>query len=118
MKEQFIQLMDGTRLEAKINFGTLYYLQECGADALAKKMQYRQKKGKKPSNTDMMQFSAKVVYATLRSNGRMVTFDEALQLMPPDLSELQVIVDMYQEHIENLKKKQQAKQNMRMMQQK
>ena len=28
MKEHFIDLTDGTRLEIKVNFGTLYFLQK------------------------------------------------------------------------------------------
>lgn len=118
MNEQFIKLTDGTRLEAKISFATLYHLQKCGAQQLANKIKKQEKKGRNPSDSDTMEFAAKVIYATLRSNGRKVTFDEALELMPPDVEELQLIVDSYQEEMEKLKKKQIAKKSMQMMQQK
>lgn len=118
MQEQFITLTDGTRLEVKINFGTLYYLQQCKADGLAKKIERRRKQGKKDSPDDVMKFAAKVIYATLRSNGRKVTFDEALELMPPFLDELELVIDVYNEYVQKLKKKQKAKQNMKKFQSK
>lgn len=118
MQEQFINLTDGTRLEVKINFGTLYYLQQCKADELGKKIERRRKQGKKDLPDDMMNFAAKVIYATLRSNGQKVTFDEALALMPPFLDELEPVIDVYNEYVEKLKKKQKAKRDMRKFQSK
>lgn len=118
MTGHFINLTDGSRLEVKINFGTLYYLQQCKADELAKKIERRRKKGKKDLPDDVMEFAAKVIYATLRSNGQKVTFDEALELMPPFLDELEMVIDVYNEYIEKLKKKQKAKQNMKKFQSK
>ena len=40
MTEHFIDLTDGTRLDIKVNFGTLYYLQKTrGFNKLAKKIE-------------------------------------------------------------------------------
>lgn len=115
MKEHFVQLTDGTRLEVKINFGTMYYLQKCGANSLAKKIEKMQKKKRQPSERDMMEFAAKVIYAVLRSNGKTVTFDEAMSLMPTDLEEMQEMVYAYQEELEKVKKKQDSKEKMKKM---
>lgn len=42
MKEEFIELTDGTRLQVRINFGTLYYLQKCkGFYAKTKKVEQK-----------------------------------------------------------------------------
>lgn len=118
MKEQFIELTDGSRLAAKINFGTLYYLNQSGADQLAKKIDKKQKRKQKISDRENMEFAAKVVYAILRSNGKEVTFDEAMMLMPPDEEAIQKIIDVYSEEMERRKKKQKAKAQMKRFAQK
>ena len=44
MKEHFIDLTDGTRLEIKVNFGTLYFLQKCkGFYRISKKVEKAEK---------------------------------------------------------------------------
>ena len=101
-KSQFVDLTDGTRLEVKMNFGTMYYLDDAGGTRLAQKIQKLNDKGKEIPVSDNMRFAAKLIYAMLRSNGKKVTFDEALELTPPDPSQLLEIA-----------KKQQAKANMR-----
>lgn len=118
MKERFIDLQDGTRLEVKINFGTLYYMQEIGANNLAKKIDKLKKQNKKVSDTDSMRIAAKIIYAVLRSNGKKVTFDEALMLMPIDTEEIKELVEAYTEEINRIKKKQEAQKNMKRMAQK
>lgn len=110
---KMITLTDGTTIEAKMNFGTIYYLDQIGGSKLAQKMQKLDDDGKEVPLTDSMKFAAKLVYAVLRSNGRKVTFDEALTLTPPDPTELLEIVEAYQKEVEKVKKKQQAKVNMR-----
>lgn len=113
MKENFIELTDGTRLSAKVNFGTLYYLSQSGGNALARKIEKKQKKKQKPSEFEQMEFTAKIVYAILRSNGREVTFDEALALMPPDIDNMRKIIDVYEEEVKKLKKKRESKKQMK-----
>lgn len=118
MKGQLIELTDGTRMEVKVNFGTLYYLQKIGGTRLAKSMDKKQKKQQKLSDDEQMTFAAKVIYAILRSNGKQVTFDEALMLMPSDTESIKKIVDVYSEELERVKKKEATKAQMKTFTQK
>lgn len=113
MKEQLIELTDGSRMNVKVNFGTIYYLTQIGGNILAKKIEKKQNKNQKISEFEQMEFVAKVVYAILRSNGREVTFDEALALMPPDVDNMKKIIDAYEEEVKKLKKKQESKKQMK-----
>ena len=113
MGGQFVELTDGSRIEVKINFGTLYYLQQIGGYALARHIEKKQKQKKKVSEEAGMEFAAKIIYAVLRSNGKEVTFDEALSLMPPDTSSISQVIEAYEKELEVRKKKQEAKQKMK-----
>lgn len=113
MNGHFVNLTDGTRIEVKLNFGTLYHLQKCGASKLAKKIEKKQKNKQDPSEFEKMEFAAKVIYAVLRSNGKKVTFDEALELMPPDPEEMGTLVEAYQKEVEKIKKKEESKRAMK-----
>nr|DAI70339.1 MAG TPA: hypothetical protein [Caudoviricetes sp.] len=110
---KIIKLTDGTTIEAKMNFGTIYYLDQVGGSKLAQRMQKLDDEGKEIPINDSMKFAAKLIYAMLRSNGKKVTFDEALSLTPPDPTDLLEIAEDYQKEVEKIKKKQQAKANMR-----
>ena len=90
---KIIKLTDGTTIEAKMNFGTIFYLDQIG----------------KATDSDKMNFAAKLIYAMVRSNGRKVTFDEALQLVPPDPTELLEVVEAYQKEVDKIKKKRNRK---------
>lgn len=113
MNGGFVNLLDGTRLEVKFNFGTLYYLQEAGGNRLAEKIQEKADKDIKPGDMEMMRFIAKLIYAMLRSNGRKVTFDEALSLVPPDPTEMLEVIEAYQEKMDKIKKKETVRENMK-----
>lgn len=110
---KIIELTDGTKLEVKMNFGTIYYMEQAGGSRIAERMQKLDDKGKKIPTSDSMKFAAKLIYAMLRSNGKKVTFDEALALTPPDPTELLEVVEAYQEEVEKIKKKQKAKMDMK-----
>ena len=97
--ENFINLLDGTRIEAKFNFGTLYYLEQSGGSKLAERLEEKEKRGEIP--TDM------------RSNGKKVTEDEAMSLVPPDTEEIENIVRIFETELEKHKKKESAKANMK-----
>ncbi|WP_461809831.1 hypothetical protein [Faecalimonas sp.] len=116
--DNFITLTDGTRLEVKINFGTIYYLTQCGGSKLMKKIQRKQDKKCTITDFEQMELSAKIIYAILRSNGKKVTFDEALELVPPDVEDLQKIIDAFEKHLEKSKKKETSKKNMKVIYQK
>lgn len=117
MKEYFVDLMDGTRLEIKVNFGTIYYLQKTkGFYRLIKKAKKAEKKEKEtnesrnPLNeTECMELAADLVYAILRSNGRSVSFDEALSLVPPDTDSVKEAIEGFQAKYEEYAKKKRAK---------
>ena len=80
MKENFIDLTDGTRLSVRVNFGTIYYLQkQKGFYRIQKKAE---KNKKKLTEEESFELAAYVIYAILRSNGKTVGFDEALSLVP------------------------------------
>ena len=114
MKEHFIDLTDGTRLQIKLNFGTIYYLQKCkGFYRISKKVENAEKKGipqeKALTGTESFDMAAMIIYAVLRSNGRPVKFDEALSLVPPDTKDLTEMLNGFQEEWDRYNKKKQAK---------
>lgn len=111
-KGKMIRLTDGTVIEAKMNFGTIYYLDQIGGAKLGQKISKLEKNGK-AADHDKMTFAAKLIYAMVRSNGRKVTFDEALQLVPPDPSELLEVVNAYQDELNKIKKKEASKIQMK-----
>ena len=118
MNGQIIDLTDGTRLEVKVNFGTLYHMQKCGGADLARRLSKKQKKKQRITDNENMEFSAKVIYALLRSNGKQITFDEALELMPSDTDSITSVVKAYNAELERIKKKEDAKKAMKMISQK
>lgn len=113
MNGQFVELTDGSRIEVKVNFGTLYHLQQIGGYDIMRRVEKKQRKKKRPSESECMEFAAKIVYALLRSNGKDVTFDEALSLMPPDMSSINTVIEAYEKEVDKRKKKQESKQRMK-----
>lgn len=113
MGGQFVELTDGSRIEVKMNFGTLYYLQQIGGYELARRIEKKQKQKKRVGERESMEFAAKIVYAILRSNGKEVTFDEALSLMSPDTTSINLVIEAYEKELDKRKKKQESKQKMK-----
>lgn len=110
MKEHFIDLTNGERLTIKVNFGTIYYLQKtAGFNKLAKKAD----DPKSMTDEESMDVAADLIYAILRSNGKDVTFDEALQLVPPDTDSIEYMLKGFQSEYEKYSKKKRAKGPMR-----
>ena len=108
MKTDIIHLTDGTTLRVNVNFGTLYYMNKTG---LTKKM--RKIGNRKPSEDESMEISAQIIYVLMRSNGKDVTFDEAICLVPADTEEIQNIFTEFTDKLKEYKKKQDAKQRMK-----
>lgn len=107
MKGHFIDLMDGTRLVIKVNFGTIYYMQkQKGYYRLAKKAEKNPESLTEQESFDM---AANIIYAMIRSNGRSVTFDEALALVPPDTKDIGRVLKAFRKEYEAYSKKKQAK---------
>lgn len=91
MDEKVIHLTDGTTVSAKVNFATLYYLQKEGLGNLSSKHLEH------ASVTEKTELSARMIYVLLRSNGRNVTFDEALVLCPMDVSEGSEVAEVFRD---------------------
>jgi len=104
MTEHFVCLNDGSRLEIKVSFATLYYMSKTKIDKLTKK--------KKLTDNETMELAANLIYVILRSNGRTVNFDEALALTPIDTEEIEKMVNEFAGKMEDYKKKEDAKRNM------
>ena len=106
MKGHLVRLTDGTNLEVKVNFGTIYYLQKIKRFSRAAKKVEKKQKLTDSENLDM---AADIIYALLRSNGKKVGFDEAISLVPPDPEEIEKVLTAFQEEYEDYSKKKQAK---------
>ena len=98
MDEKLITLTDGTKLEVKVNFLTLYMIQKNG---LAKIL--TGKKENELSEDENMEAAAKLIHVILRSNGLKVDEEEAMLLTPMDPKEIRLLF------VEKYKKKEQAK---------
>lgn len=115
---KIVHLTDGTELEVKVNFATIYYMQKIGLDKLIKKLDKTDKNGKKAklSGGDSAEVAARMIYVILRSNGRKVEdLDDAMQLVPPDTDEIELLFEDFNEKMEKYKKKEKTKDSMNQM---
>jgi len=106
MKDHLINLTDGTRLAVNVNFGTLYWFQKAKVSefvGLEKEL----------TDEEKIEQAARVIYAILRSNGKNVTFDEALILVPIDTEEIKKLFNEFKFKMEKYKKKEKSKEYMR-----
>lgn len=116
MDEKVIHLTDGTTISVKVNFATLYYLQKEGfGDLSSKSLEHA-------TTEEKVELSARMIYVLLRSNGRNVTFDEALVLVPMDVSEGSEVAEVFRDfssklsdYAEKQRKKAEAQNNMKQM---
>lgn len=104
MNEHFINLTDGTRLDIKVNFATLYYIKKSGVEKLLSK--------KRATDEDKMEMAAKLIHVILRSNGKNVSFEEAICLVPMDEDEIEILFEEFGKKVEDYKKKENAKKSM------
>nr|DAY95883.1 MAG TPA: hypothetical protein [Caudoviricetes sp.] len=102
MHEKLITLTDGTKLEVKVNFMTLYLVQKTGLEKMLNKK-------KKLSDAENMEAAAKLIYIILRSNGMKVDEEEAMILTPMDPDEIKELFEEFGQRVEKYKKKEQAK---------
>ncbi|WP_075679133.1 hypothetical protein [Roseburia sp. 831b] len=107
MDEKAIHLTDGTVLDVKVNFATLYYMNKMKLQNFIEKEDM--------TDDENMEVAARLIYVILRSNGRNVTMDEAMILTPMDIDDIKEVFDEFGEKVKTLKKKQQAKQDMKKM---
>lgn len=104
MDEKIITLTDGTKLEVKVNFMTLYLIQKHGLDKVINKKEAL-------SEDENMEAAAKLIYIILRSNGLKVDEDEALILTPMDPEVIRELFDEFGKKVEKYKKKEATKKN-------
>lgn len=104
MDSKDIVLTDGTLLNIKVNFYTLYLIKETKLDVLQTKV------SKKP-NDEMLQveMAGLLIYVILRSNGKMVTKEEAMMLCPLDTESIKELMQEFSKKLEALKKKEDMK---------
>lgn len=105
MKHRSIRLTDGSNLKININFGTLYYIKKEHLDGLMAKEDL--------SEDEEFELTAKLIYVILRSNGRTVTFDEALMLCPLGTNEIKDMLTEFKNQLNDYKKKEAARKQMK-----
>lgn len=103
MDEKIITLTDGTKLEVKVNFMTLYLIQKHGLDKVINKEAL--------SEDENMEAAAKLIYIILRSNGLKVDEDEALILTPMDPEVIRELFAEFAKRLINIKKRSHKKES-------
>ena len=104
MKSKLIELTDGSKLEVKVNFYTLYLVKMNGID---KKLDGRDDL----TEEENMELAGKMIYVILRSNGLKVDEEEAMMLTPMDTKSIQDIFNEFEKRLKEYKKKEQAKKS-------
>lgn len=107
MDEKVIHLEDGTTVEAKVNFATLYYMQKFNVEKLINRYE------KEKNDEDGIELMARMLHVILLSNGRICTFEEALVLMPLDDEEFEAVLSDFSAKVEDYKKKQEQRTRMK-----
>lgn len=98
MKSKLIELTDGSKLEVKVNFYTLYLVKMNGID---KKLDGRDDL----TEEENMELAGKMIYVILRSNGLKVDEEEAMMLTPMDTKSIQDIFNEFEKRLKEYKKK-------------
>ena len=103
--KKIITLTDGTTLSVGVNFLTLYYIKK-------RKIDEKLEEGIK-DDSEGIELAAELIYIIMRSAGKEVAFDEALRLTPIDTDVINDLFNDFSAELENYKKKEQAKSEMR-----
>ena len=90
MNEKIVTLTDGTKLEIKVNFMTLYMIQKNGLGKFLNRKS--EKELDNLSDNENMEMAAKLIHAILRSNGLKVDKEEAMMLTPMDPKEIKIFI--------------------------
>lgn len=113
MDEHIIHLTDGTTISAKVNFATLYYMQKYHLETIINRIQKDKDAGNEENLDDELEASAKMLYVLLLSNGRQVTFEDSLTLIPLEIWEIEDVFMDFQNRLVEFKKKLDAEQQRR-----
>lgn len=100
MKSKLIKLTDGSKLEVKVNFYTLYLVKMNGID---KKLDGRTEEDL--TEEENVELAGKLIYVILRSNGLKVDEEEAMMLTPMDADSIREIFDEFEKRLNEYKKK-------------
>ena len=118
-----VLLTNGELLAVKVNFLTLYLIKKQGIDKDSITLENREKKLAKIENKKSREYftlkdkiesmqlevASKMIYVILRSNRKMVTFEEALMLCPLDTEEIRKLIMSFKTEMEKVKKKEAMK---------
>lgn len=111
MDEKAIHLTDGSTISAKVNFGTVYYIQKLHLDKMISKIDEAKKNGNEDQDAET-ELTAKMLYVLILSNGRKVSFEDCLVLMPIDVSEIEDVFKEFGDKLETVKKNTDSKRQM------
>ncbi|MDU3790412.1 MAG: hypothetical protein E7G55_08605 [Erysipelotrichaceae bacterium] len=99
-----IRLADGSLLSVGINFHTIKLISDINLNKKMKRLE------KKPKDARLqMDIAAKLIYVILRSNGRRIDEEEAMQLIPPDEDAITEIFEEFAKKMQIFEKKREHK---------
>ena len=122
-----IRLSNGELINININFYTLKLLAQSNLSSLERKIDKlkekleitKSKEKKQDINNEINALSyemiGKIIYIILRSNGKKVDEEEAMILIPGDVDEIENIFNEFFKKMEEFKKKEESKRQMREM---
>ena len=122
-----IRLSNGELINININFYTLKLLAQSNLSSLERKIDKLKEKlestkseeKKQDINNEINALSyemiGKIIYISLRSNGKKVDEEEAMILIPGDVDEIENIFNEFFKKMEENKKKEESKRQMREM---
>ena len=122
-----IRLSNGELINININFYTLKLLAQSNLSSLERKIDKLKEKLEIAKSDDKKQYInneinalsyemiGKIIYIILRSNGKKVDEEEAMILIPGDVDEIENIFNEFFKKMEEFKKKEESKRQMREM---
>ena len=122
-----IRLSNGELISININFYTLKLLAQSNLSSLERKIDKLKEKLASTKSEEKIQdinneinalsyeMIGKIIYIILRSNGKKVDEEEAMILIPGDVDEIENIFNEFFNKMEEFKKKEESKRQMREM---
>lgn len=122
-----IRLSNGELISININFYTLKLLAQSNLHILERKIDKLKEKLASTKSEEKIQdikndinalsfeMIGKIIYIVLRSNGKKVDEEEAMILIPGDVDEIENIFNEFFKKMEEFKKKEESKRQMREM---